>query len=233
MEDFTYHSLFETKGIEYLIIIAFFLILIPFWLLLRRKPGETTVDQTLAWSSRATLVPGGIIYDPHHTWMFLQKSGKALIGLDRLIIDLTGADRLDWLVTRGQPIQKGEPIALLKHREKALEIKSPLTGTIREINEFMTENPKTSGTKTFNNDWMIAVEPANWLKETQTAFIGNQAREWLKNEAERMRSFILNTTFKQKNSQMAMALQDGGEPEPGVLAGLPDEVWQRFQQSFM
>ncbi len=32
MEGFTYTNIFETKGIEYIIIICFFLILIPFWI---------------------------------------------------------------------------------------------------------------------------------------------------------------------------------------------------------
>ena len=37
MDGFTYHNIFETKGIEYLAILAFFAILIPFWLLLNRQ----------------------------------------------------------------------------------------------------------------------------------------------------------------------------------------------------
>ena len=37
MDGFTYHDIFETKGLEYLAIIAFFLLLIPFWIILNRK----------------------------------------------------------------------------------------------------------------------------------------------------------------------------------------------------
>ncbi len=37
MDGFTYINIFETKGIEYLAIIAFLVMLIPFWLLLNRK----------------------------------------------------------------------------------------------------------------------------------------------------------------------------------------------------
>ena len=37
MDGFTYHNIFDTKGIEYLVIIAFFAILIPFWMLLNKQ----------------------------------------------------------------------------------------------------------------------------------------------------------------------------------------------------
>lgn len=40
MDGFTYTNIFETKGIEYLMIIVFMLILIPFWITLNRKTGK-------------------------------------------------------------------------------------------------------------------------------------------------------------------------------------------------
>ena len=36
MDEFTFVNLFETKGIEYIIIIAFLLLIIPFWVMLTR-----------------------------------------------------------------------------------------------------------------------------------------------------------------------------------------------------
>jgi glycine cleavage system H protein len=40
MDGFSYTNIFETKGIEYLMIIAFMLILVPFWITLNRKAGK-------------------------------------------------------------------------------------------------------------------------------------------------------------------------------------------------
>ena len=36
MEQFVYSDIFDTKGIEYIIVIFFFMLLIPFWYLLNR-----------------------------------------------------------------------------------------------------------------------------------------------------------------------------------------------------
>ena len=37
MDGFTYNNIFDTKGIEYLVIIAFFAILILFWIALNKQ----------------------------------------------------------------------------------------------------------------------------------------------------------------------------------------------------
>ena len=37
MDGFSYNNIFETKGIEYLIIIAFLLMIIPFWIIINRE----------------------------------------------------------------------------------------------------------------------------------------------------------------------------------------------------
>jgi glycine cleavage system H protein len=40
MDGFSYTNIFATKGIEYLMIIAFMLIIIHFWIALNRKAGK-------------------------------------------------------------------------------------------------------------------------------------------------------------------------------------------------
>ena len=37
MEGFYYSNIFETKGIEYIVVLIFFAILIPFWLVLNKQ----------------------------------------------------------------------------------------------------------------------------------------------------------------------------------------------------
>ena len=37
MDGFSYHDIFATKGLEYLVIIAFLALLIPFWIVLNKQ----------------------------------------------------------------------------------------------------------------------------------------------------------------------------------------------------
>ncbi len=41
MDAFSYNNIFETKGIEYLVVIAFLALLIPFWITLNKKAKIT------------------------------------------------------------------------------------------------------------------------------------------------------------------------------------------------
>jgi len=40
MDGFFYNNIFETKGIEYLIIITFLVLIIPFWLKINKKASK-------------------------------------------------------------------------------------------------------------------------------------------------------------------------------------------------
>jgi glycine cleavage system H protein len=37
MDGFSYSNIFETKGIEYIIIITFLVLIIPFWLIINKR----------------------------------------------------------------------------------------------------------------------------------------------------------------------------------------------------
>ena len=84
MDAFTYKDIFETKGIEYIIIIAFLLLLIPFWILLNKSP-KIKAEIQKAWdvlTANILRIPQGLFFSRNHTWAFMEKSGLAKVGLD-------------------------------------------------------------------------------------------------------------------------------------------------------
>jgi glycine cleavage system H protein len=64
MDGFTYTNIFDTKGIEYIVIIAFLLLLIPFWLALNRPVQlKEKFRKALGVLSAAVLrIPQGIYF---------------------------------------------------------------------------------------------------------------------------------------------------------------------------
>ena len=70
MHDFSYSNIFDTKGIEYLAILAFFAILIPFWIILNRKvKSKRRVRELVGTLSAGTLrIPQGLFLSKNHTW---------------------------------------------------------------------------------------------------------------------------------------------------------------------
>ena len=91
MNDFNYYNIFETKGIEYVLTIVFFAILIPFWLVLNRQLKiKEAITSLGVLTANILRVPKGLFFSRNHTWAHLEKSGLAKIGIDDLLQHLTG-----------------------------------------------------------------------------------------------------------------------------------------------
>ena len=92
MDSFTYHNIFETKGLEYLAIVVFFAILIPFWIVLNRQVKVTKQLQKKlgTLTANALRIPQGILFNRNHTWAHLDSKGVAKVGMDDLLLHLTG-----------------------------------------------------------------------------------------------------------------------------------------------
>src|SRR5512138_3625600 len=136
MDGFSYNNIFETKGIEYLIIITFLILIIPFWLMINKREAiKRRIRNTLGILTAEILrIPQGIFYSNNHTWTHLERSGVAKVGLDDLVLHVTGDVRLSNLKKPGNFINKGEPLADIDHNGKQLRLTSPISGRITGTN---------------------------------------------------------------------------------------------------
>ena len=143
MDGFTYTNIFETKGIEYLFIIAFFATLIPFWLILNRKPKlKEQFSKALGFITPDSLrIPQGVFFSKFHTWAHLGTNGEARVGIDDLLLHFTGNVNIESTLKSGDKIAKGEIISSINHNGKTLQVKSPISGEIKVENEALTDNP--------------------------------------------------------------------------------------------
>jgi glycine cleavage system H protein len=235
MDGFTYHNIFETKGIEYLAIIAFFALLVPFWLLLNKQVKITgQIQNTLGiLSARLLRIPQGLFYSSNHTWTFLEKSGIARIGLDDLILHITGAVKISRHKQTGDFITKGDLIAEIEHQGKFLSIYSPISGEIKAINSAITKTPELLSEDPYGKGWMFMIKPTNWVVDTQSYYLATEATKWSERELQRFKDFVATTLPKYEPDTANIALQDGGELRENALSDLPSEIWKDFQENFL
>jgi len=232
MEGFSYTNIFETKGIEYLIIITFLLLIIPFWIAINRR--ASIVSRTSRILSAGMLkIPQGIFHSKNHTWAHLERSGKAIVGLDDFLIHATGEVRLTGLRTAGTYIKKGEQLALIEQGGKQLKIYSPVSGTITDTNAGLVESPEILNTDPYGMGWVCKVKPTEWKTETNGYYLADDAVIWVKNELDRFKDFLAHSVTRYSPETAMVVLQDGGEFCDNPLRELPDEVWQDFQKSFL
>lgn len=235
MDGFTYSNIFDTKGIEYLVIIGFLLLIIPFWTYLN-KPLKIKVklnDVLGVLTENILRIPQGLFYSKNHTWTHLEKSGFARVGLDDLLLHITGSVKLNNLKGEGEKVRKGELIAEIMQDGKHLNIASPISGEIQSVNKSLSKNPETLNDDPYGNGWILKIKPEKWVAETNSYFLAEDALEWSKQELAKLKDFVTLSIKKTSPESSLVIMQEGGELSDNPLSVMPKEVWQDFQTQFM
>jgi glycine cleavage system H protein len=234
MDGFSYYNIFETKGIEYLIIISFLILIVPFWLLINKKASiSARIKNAFGVLTTSILkIPQGIYFSGNHTWSYLEKSGTASVGIDDLLIHLTGDVSVRHMQNKGSEINKGDILAEIENKGKVLQIKSPISGSVVKVNGALIEDPGLLNEDPYGKGWMYKIKPSAWTEETSSFYLAESAADWIKNELDRFRDFLAHS-LRQHSANSLAVLQDGGELCDKPLSELPAEVWQDFQKSFL
>ena len=231
MEGFTYQDIFDTKGIEYIAILIFFALLIPFWLVLNRK--FVSAKQPLQLPEGITLsglhIPKGVFHSINHCYAYLEKSGYASLGADNLLIHFTGEVEFSALKKNGDVLQKGEAFAILRQGKKQIHLRSSVSGKVQMINEFLTYNPSLIQEDPYGKGWMIKVIPYDWVGDTSGYYYGNGTVQFIENEISRFREFLSRHSF----SQTMPVLMDGGVLKDQALRDFSPSVWDEFEITFL
>lgn len=235
MEGFTYTNIFETKGIEYLAIIAFFAILVPFWLLLNRQVKITRqIQKSLDFLSAGSLrIPQGLFFSRSHAWTHLEKSGLAKVGPDDFLMKVTGEVKVLNLRKQGEHVSKGDILATISQNDKMLHLYSPISGRIVESNDNLIKDPVLLNEDPYSKGWLYKIKPEKWVEETSAYYLAEGASKWAEQEIVRLRDFLATAAGNGSLGLSNIVLQDGGELCAEPLAGLPGEIWQAFQEDFL
>lgn len=234
MEGFTYTNMFDTKGIEYIIVILFLLLVIPFWLIINRKSEavQHIQERIRVLTANFLRIPKGLFFSQNHTWLYLEKSGQAKIGLDDLLQNVLGKITVQPLKSTGDTVKKGEVLALIEQGEKQLKILSPLSGEIVALNASVPDN-ETFHAESLEEDWLYSIVPANWKKETSGFLLGGEAAAWFSEEITRLKDFLNINLGRQAGLEPLVVFQEGGELEINPLAELDAGIWNEFQNEFL
>jgi glycine cleavage system H protein len=235
MEGFTYTNIFETKGIEYLVIITFFLVLVPFWLLLNRKrKASEKAEEHLLLTAGSFVVPKGIFFSKFHSWAHLQTDGLAKVGIDEFLLRITGSVNYLLLKEPGEWVRKGEVLIMVEHEGKKLEVLSPLTGRIEKANSTgFADSHDTTDPAFYKNGWICQIQPSSWKTETVSCYLADEALQWFNQELKRVKDFIAESVKFISPDSVQVVMQDGGELYDQPLTEFPRDVWNNFQEQFL
>ena len=235
MEGFSYSNIFDTKGIEYIVILLFFAVLVPFWILLNKQVIiSKQIKRIMGILSASVLkIPQGLFFSKNHTWTHLERSGSAAVGLDDLLLHITGTVNFNHLKNPGEMICKGDLLTEIDQNGKILRIFSPISGKILASNTLLKLDPQLSSEDPYGKGWIYKIKPTNWVAETHSYYLAEEATQWSKKELERFKDFMAVSVEKYGANPSLTVLQDGGELREHVLSELPTEIWNDFQKEFL
>lgn len=235
MDGFTYNDIFETKGLEYLIIIAFLIFLIFFWIILNKQVLIADQLHKVIGVLKASIlrIPHGLFYSKNHTWAYLEKSGTVKIGLDDFLLQVLGNVKINILKFPGEKIMKGDFLAEIDQNGKRLRITAPISGEIISSNSLIVDTPNIIHEDPYGKGWIYAIKPSDWKADIPSFYLAEEASKWIIEELERFKDFLAQSVSKYSHEPLMVIYQEGGELRQHLLSEFDSKIWHDFQEEFM
>jgi glycine cleavage system H protein len=194
------------------------------------RPG---VEATAAAETRPRLqpalvagfqVPENLRYHPGHTWALQESPNLVRVGMDDFATKLTGTVESFTLPQRGQWIRQGQKMCTIHRDGTAVDMVSPIEGTVADINEFVTNNPKLALSDPYGDGWLLTVQAPDAKTNFRNLIGGALARWWTEEASNRL----------QRRIPLAVGAlaQDGGVAMDDLTAHIPDVEWAPLAKEF-
>lgn len=225
MEGFHYIDIFATKHIEYLLVIGFLLLFIPFWRFLNRparmalKAAERFVPAMGEWFR----LPEGFYYHLGHSWAFPESKNIVRVGIDDFAQKLVGKIEAINVPNPGSTVYQGDKGWTLEVDSKAFDMLSPVEGKVIAVNEEVIHSPENINKDPYHS-WLMKVETPRFSANKRHLLQGALAQKWM----EELRGDLLS----RMNYNLGLVYQDGGSIVDGMAKNLDRERWDGIVKEF-
>jgi glycine cleavage system H lipoate-binding protein len=169
-------------------------------------------------------VPDNLRYHPGHTWAISESPSLVRVGMDDFASKLTGTVDQITLPQRGQWLRQGQKICTMHREGKAVDMVSPIEGSVADINEALAQDPKLALRDPYGEGWLVTVQSPDAKTNFRNLLGGALARWWTEESASRL----------QRKMPMALGAlaQDGGVAMENVTAHIPGQDWTQIAREF-
>jgi glycine cleavage system H lipoate-binding protein len=165
-------------------------------------------------------LPESLYYHQGHTWVALQDSGMAIVGVDEFAGKLLGSPDTVKLPRAGETCRQGAVILTLGRKEKQLEMLSPLDGQVVAVNDRVLDNPEAVVRSPYSGGWLMMVRPREIKRNLRNLISGPVARGWMEESVATLKSMF--------RGEAGLVFQDGGLPEEGLADQFTAREWRQI-----
>jgi glycine cleavage system H lipoate-binding protein len=198
-----------------------------------KDKNEISIAPVGVFNMESVIIPKGLYFGKTHSWAFMKKNGSIRVGVDDFLQHITGTITRVELKTSGERVKKGELLLSIARKGKLLNIYSPISGTITEVNKNLEPNASLLNSSPYSEGWVYTIEPTNWSLEIQYLLMAEKYKESLKDEFLKLKDFFTALVKSNSYDFAYVTMQDGGELLDNPLAELGPNVWEDFQSKFI
>lgn len=221
MEGIRFVDIYATKGIEYLVVIAFFgaVVLFAHYLYGRRRAPALVPAE----SGTRFRVPEKLFYHQGHSWLRPQSGSLGVVGVDDFAQKLLGMVDSVELPPVGTRLTQGAKGWSLVVDSVRVPMLAPANGEVVEVNQEVLRSPALLQRDPYGSGWLLKVKDPAIASDTHNLLSGRMARAWMENALEKL-SPIPHTS-------LGMVLQDGGLPVEGIARVIAGERWEALARA--
>lgn len=227
MEGFHYVDLFATKGIEYLLVIGFLLVLIIYWRFLNSPAKEkkaAAVRKPAGVISEWFNLAKNIYYHPGHTWALPEGDNLVRVGIDDFAAKLLGRPDAFDLPKVGSHVEQGDAGWKVRFDSKEIELLSPVNGEVVAVNKDALKSPDLAEQDPYNKGWLLKIKAPKITANLKNLLTGKLAVAWMENTVQTLRQRMAG--------DLGVVMQDGGLPVSGFAKELAPEKWDEIAAEF-
>jgi glycine cleavage system H protein len=219
---------FASKGIEYLLVLAFLALLPLYWRYLNGVPRLALARVRAA--ERGALsgwfrLPEAAYFHPGHTWAVPVRADRVRIGVDDYAQKLLGTAQSVALPAIGDRLTGGGRAWTLDVGDHAFDLPAPVRGRVVARNQAVLDRPALLNEDPYGRGWLLELEVPAWRPGLRSLLHGDRAAAWL-GRAE-------NALRLRMSPEVGAVLQDGGVPVAGIARALSPDDWDRLARELL
>ncbi len=103
-------------------------------------------------------IPGDLKFLKSHEWARTEGNGRVTVGISDHAQGLLGDLVYVELPAVGDSVQVGVGAAVVESVKAASDVYSPVSGTVVEVNDALTDKPETINEDAYGEGWLFVVE---------------------------------------------------------------------------
>lgn len=217
---------FPTKGVEYLLIIGYLALFVPFmWLLSRIGRDRAGVEAAEPAAPEPSKKPWFHLPDTFHlhrghTWALPLGEQIVKIGMDDFAHRLIGEPTAFRLPKPGQRLELGEKGWEVQVNGDTVDLLSPVAGEVVDVNEQALLTPSMTSEDPYGQGWLITVRVPSDRTAARNLLPSRLANTWMDEAGTELSAMM--------GEEIGPVLQDGGVPVRGFARELAGDRWREI-----